>query len=137
MVRSVHSTLYRRLRTAYTGPRLSSSYSTAPCRTRIRLETKNGAPKPSKIPSHVNPHTSLDPQYPFTRLDSMASTLNVEKPEAMANGSNGFAPSDDKLFTIEQLKEHGSRESLWLLLHGKVYDVTKFLDEVSGRYIWG
>lgn len=34
-------------------------------------------------------------------------------------------------YTLETLKAHGTREDLWMLLHGKVYNVTKFLDEVS------
>jgi hypothetical protein len=53
----------------------------------------------------------------------MASTIPVE-PVTNTDGDSGF--------TIETLKEHGSRESMYMLLHGKVYDVTKFLDEVSG-----
>lgn len=35
-----------------------------------------------------------------------------------------------KTFTIDDLQAHKSRESLYLLLSGKVYDVTQFLDEV-------
>lgn len=41
--------------------------------------------------------------------------------------------SDVKQFTYEELKEHKSRDSLWLTIHKKVYDVTPFLDEVSVR----
>jgi cytochrome b involved in lipid metabolism len=40
--------------------------------------------------------------------------------------------ADEKTYTLESLKEHSSRESLWMLLHDKVYDVTRFMDEVSG-----
>ncbi|WWC87524.1 uncharacterized protein L201_002414 [Kwoniella dendrophila CBS 6074] len=35
-------------------------------------------------------------------------------------------------YSLEQLKEHGTRESLWMLLHDKVYDVTAFIDEHPG-----
>ncbi|KXN89462.1 Cytochrome b5 [Leucoagaricus sp. SymC.cos] len=34
--------------------------------------------------------------------------------------------------TLEQLRAHKTRDSLYLLLHGNVYDVTKFLDEHPG-----
>jgi hypothetical protein len=57
----------------------------------------------------------------------MASTIPVEPVSAGETSSGGY--------TIEQLKEHGTRESFWMLLHDKVYDVTAFLDEVSGLKI--
>ncbi|KAG8693208.1 hypothetical protein FRC09_010658 [Ceratobasidium sp. 395] len=34
--------------------------------------------------------------------------------------------------TLEQLKEHTTKDSFYTLIHGKVYDVTKFLDEHPG-----
>lgn len=55
----------------------------------------------------------------------MASSVPV--PTATGTGA------DEKTYTLESLKEHSSRESLWMLLHDKVYDVTRFMDEVSGR----
>lgn len=36
-----------------------------------------------------------------------------------------------KLFTREELKSRNSREDAILVIHNGVYDVTKFLDEVS------
>lgn len=39
--------------------------------------------------------------------------------------------SEVKQFTYEELNAHKSRDSLWLTIHKKVYDVTPFLDEVS------
>lgn len=54
----------------------------------------------------------------------MASTIPVET-------VNGVVDSpDEKSITIEQLKTNGTRESMWMLLHNRVYDVTKFMDEV-------
>lgn len=53
----------------------------------------------------------------------MASTIPVPP----ANESDkSSAP-----YTLDTLKEHGTRESMWMLLHDKVYDVTAFLDEVG------
>ncbi|KZO98138.1 putative cytochrome b5 [Calocera viscosa TUFC12733] len=40
--------------------------------------------------------------------------------------------SAEKVITIDELKEHSSKDSLYILIHGKVYDVTKFLDEHPG-----
>ncbi|KAF9031839.1 cytochrome b5 [Hymenopellis radicata] len=37
-----------------------------------------------------------------------------------------------KIVTFEQLKSHSTKDDIWLLINGKVYDVTKFLDEHPG-----
>ncbi|KAI0772087.1 cytochrome b5 [Trametes elegans] len=37
-----------------------------------------------------------------------------------------------KLVTYAELKEHNNKDSLYILLQEKVYDVTKFLDEHPG-----
>ncbi|KAH7887488.1 cytochrome b5-like heme/steroid binding domain-containing protein [Phlebopus sp. FC_14] len=37
-----------------------------------------------------------------------------------------------KVITLADLQAHNSKESLYVLLHGKVYDVTKFIDEHPG-----
>ncbi|KAH7926778.1 cytochrome b5 [Leucogyrophana mollusca] len=37
-----------------------------------------------------------------------------------------------KIITLEQLQANAKKESLWVLLHEKVYDVTKFIDEHPG-----
>ena len=55
----------------------------------------------------------------------MASTIPVDP----VNGA--VAVADEKTFTMDHMKEHTSRESLWMLLHDKLYDVTKFMDEVG------
>ncbi|KAI0353498.1 cytochrome b5 [Pilatotrama ljubarskyi] len=40
--------------------------------------------------------------------------------------------SESKLVTYAELKAHSTKESLYILLHEKVYDVTKFIDEHPG-----
>ncbi|KII95300.1 hypothetical protein PLICRDRAFT_48262 [Plicaturopsis crispa FD-325 SS-3] len=37
-----------------------------------------------------------------------------------------------KIVTFEELKAHGTKDSLYLLIHEKVYDVSKFIDEHPG-----
>lgn len=37
-----------------------------------------------------------------------------------------------KLFTMEDLAKHASYKDCWMLIDGKVYDVTKFMDEHPG-----
>ena len=36
-----------------------------------------------------------------------------------------------KQFTLEEVKKHNTAKDLWFTIHDKVYDVTKFIEEVS------
>lgn len=38
----------------------------------------------------------------------------------------------EKLISGQEVAKHNSRESCWIIVHGKVYDVTEFLDEHPG-----
>uniref|UniRef100_A0A2K6L996 Cytochrome b5 n=2 Tax=Rhinopithecus TaxID=542827 RepID=A0A2K6L996_RHIBE len=37
-----------------------------------------------------------------------------------------------KYYTLEEIQKHNNSKSTWLILHHKVYDVTKFLEEHPG-----
>ncbi|KAL9240119.1 hypothetical protein vseg_014376 [Gypsophila vaccaria] len=37
-----------------------------------------------------------------------------------------------KLFALAEVSSHNTREDCWLIIHSKVYDVTKFLEEHPG-----
>lgn len=39
--------------------------------------------------------------------------------------------TSSKVYTIDELQQHKSRDDCWVLISGKVYNVTQFLDEVS------
>lgn len=39
--------------------------------------------------------------------------------------------SDVKLFSYEEVAKHNTRNDLWMIVSGKVYDITAFVDEVS------
>lgn len=34
-------------------------------------------------------------------------------------------------YTLEEVAQHNEKKSTWLVIHDLVYDVTKFLEEVS------
>ncbi|XP_059660271.1 cytochrome b5-like [Cornus florida] len=40
--------------------------------------------------------------------------------------------SDGKVFTLAEVSEHNSSKDCWLVISGKVYDVTKFLEDHPG-----
>ena len=48
-------------------------------------------------------------------------------------------PEEGKVFRLEEVKEHniskGENQSIWTVIHDKVYDITKFLDEVYSMSI--
>ncbi|XP_067837559.1 cytochrome b5 [Heptranchias perlo] len=37
-----------------------------------------------------------------------------------------------KYYSLEELKQHNSGNSAWILIHNNIYDVTKFLEEHPG-----
>ena len=42
------------------------------------------------------------------------------------------ADKTDKEFSREEVKVHTNREDVWFVIHNKVYDITKFLDDHPG-----
>ncbi|WRX13352.1 Cytochrome b5-like heme/steroid binding domain - like 5 [Theobroma cacao] len=41
-------------------------------------------------------------------------------------------PTLTKLFTMQEASQHNSKEDCWVVIDGKVYDVTSYLDEHPG-----
>lgn len=39
-----------------------------------------------------------------------------------------------KVFNLGEVKKHVTEDDCWIIVHGKVYDVTKFLDEHPGGF---
>ena len=39
--------------------------------------------------------------------------------------------TETKIFRLEEVKKHNSVKSSWVVIHNKVYDITKFLEDVS------
>ncbi|CAL9242698.1 unnamed protein product [Arabidopsis halleri] len=39
---------------------------------------------------------------------------------------------DGKVFTLAEVSQHSSSQDCWIVIDGKVYDVTKFLDDHPG-----
>lgn len=39
-----------------------------------------------------------------------------------------------RYYRLEEVQRHNTSQSTWIILHHRIYDVTKFLDEVGDRY---
>lgn len=59
--------------------------------------------------------------------------MSADASSSSAPGGDAAPAEQSHPYTLETLKAHNTRADLWMLLHGKVYNVTKFLDEVSAR----
>lgn len=44
----------------------------------------------------------------------------------------GEADKNVKYYTLEEIQKHNDNKSTWVILHHKVYDLTKFLEEHPG-----
>lgn len=44
------------------------------------------------------------------------------------------AVPESKVISLEECKQHAREEDCWLVIHGKVLDVTSFLDEHPGGF---
>jgi hypothetical protein len=42
-------------------------------------------------------------------------------------------PAAPRTFTLEEVKKHNTDKDCWIAVNGKVYDVTKFLDNHPGE----
>ncbi|CAL5229091.1 g12350 [Coccomyxa viridis] len=44
------------------------------------------------------------------------------------------APASGKMYSLTEVKQHNTEEDCWIVVHGKVYNVTEFLDEHPGGF---
>ncbi|KAJ2159713.1 hypothetical protein GGF46_002838 [Coemansia sp. RSA 552] len=61
---------------------------------------------------------------PETKAHTAAGAPAADTAAADAGQSTSFAAAD--------IAKHNSRDDIWIVVHGKVYDVTSFLDEHPG-----
>lgn len=56
----------------------------------------------------------------------------MSEEETQQEGEVG-AEGGEKKFTWEEVAKHKTAQSLWVVIHDKVYDITKFMEEVRSH----
>ena len=57
-------------------------------------------------------------------------SAEMETESVQQRGESEGASGELKKYSWEEVKQHDTSQSAWVVLHDKVYDVTKFLEEV-------
>ena len=65
----------------------------------------------------------------------LTRSLSDSRPSSPRNGSlTTIMTQEKKTISLAEASKHKSEKDCWLIIHGKVYDVTAFLDEHPGGY---
>ena len=80
------------------------------------------------------------PSDPFARRAFPRSLgRDITQAQAQCNhfisSRSNMDEAETKKYTLEEVKKHNQAGSSWLVIDNKVYDVTKFLDEVRQKFI--
>jgi cytochrome b involved in lipid metabolism len=59
-----------------------------------------------------------------------AQTAQSENQQQLTQTST--KEENENVYTMEEISKHNSKESCWLVIRGKVYDLTNWIDEHSG-----
>lgn len=78
---------------------------------------------------HIRLHCGASNIHYIHSYKKVQHRLKISSPGT--NFQNKMA--ETKAYTLEELKEHTTESDCWLAIHGKVYNVTDFLDEHPGE----
>lgn len=51
----------------------------------------------------------------------------------VGSSETGKEPWRGRYYRLEEVQKHNNSQSTWIIIHNRIYDVTKFLDEVGAR----
>lgn len=49
----------------------------------------------------------------------------------VGSSETGKEPWRGRYYRLEEVQKHNNSQSTWIIIHNRIYDVTKFLDEVG------
>lgn len=53
--------------------------------------------------------------------------------EMVGSSETGKESWRGRYYRLEEVQKHNNSQSTWIIIHNRIYDVTKFLDEVGAR----
>ena len=69
-------------------------------------------------------------EYSGTASESLESMMSIEDNTEEADEATEGNPKLE-IYTLSQVRDHDSEEDAWMVIYDRVYDVTKFLQEVT------
>ena len=106
--------------TAPEPPILSLDSTTQRKNRRVAPANSTTTEKPESARTGVIPDVPVEMSF-----KSDASLIGVNCPTNPP--SPHFSPEGSLILTVEEVAKHKNRQSCWIIIHDKVYDVTKFL----------
>ncbi|XP_023266628.1 cytochrome b5-like [Seriola lalandi dorsalis] len=64
--------------------------------------------------------------------DNLINTDNGSASKTNCEENGDTVGSDEKCYTLEEIRLHNMSNDTWLIVHDKVYDITSFLEEHPG-----
>lgn len=65
----------------------------------------------------------------------MGEEMNADSRSASNSNAEGNGETiDSKYYTLEEIRVHNMSNDTWLIIHDKVYDISRFLEEVSATF---
>ena len=134
--------LHARLWDSETHPWMGSMHDTI-----MRIQRRYDVPENASLCYHLIKYLHLILNHIVFWYKSVAETDRVDQSNKRANDLQLgltrtasfncvilYRMTTSKVYTLEECSKHRSEKDCWLIIYGKVYDVTKFLDEHPGGY---
>ena len=92
------------------------------------IVTNNNSSQVDSISTNTAPSTLNSTTSPVKDISTTTSKSTTTSPKTNITPTSNTTPS----LTMSELAKHNSSQSCWLLISGKIYDVTSFINQHPG-----